>query len=170
MAYRELYGRYRNVPGLLLHLKKEDLLTVSLCCSHLLEFQKDTGRNDYFLYPVSRYSAVKMCLYNTGWTSHVLNMIHPFLEYFRNNLIAFCPRATGVCVYIQLLSHVQLFANPWTITHQALLSMGFPRQEYWSVLTFPSPGDLPNPGIKPASRISCTGMWIFCCAPPGNSL
>ena len=38
--------------------------------------------------------------------------------------------------------------TPWTVAHQASLSMGFPRQEYWSELPFPSPGDLPNPGIK----------------------
>ena len=42
-------------------------------------------------------------------------------------------------------------ATPWTVTHQASLSMGFPRQEYWSGLPFPSPGDLPDPGIKPVS-------------------
>ena len=43
------------------------------------------------------------------------------------------------------------FGTPWTIAHQAPLSMGFSRQEYWSGLPFPSPGDLPNPGIKPGS-------------------
>ena len=44
------------------------------------------------------------------------------------------------------------FATLWTMVHhQALLSKGFPRQEYWSGLPFPSPGDLPNPGIKPKS-------------------
>ena len=42
-------------------------------------------------------------------------------------------------------------AIPWTIAHQAPLSMGFSRQEYWSGLPFPSPGDLPNPGIEPGS-------------------
>ena len=49
------------------------------------------------------------------------------------------------------LSPVQLFAAPWTVTHQAPLSMEFSRQEYWSELPFPSPGDLLDPGIKPAS-------------------
>ena len=49
------------------------------------------------------------------------------------------------------ISRVQLFATPWTVAHQAPLSMGFSRQEYWSRLLFPSPGDLPNPGIKPRS-------------------
>ena len=48
-------------------------------------------------------------------------------------------------------SHVQLFATPWTAARQTPLPMGFPRQEYWGGLPFPSPGDLPNPGIKPAS-------------------
>ena len=46
------------------------------------------------------------------------------------------------------LSPVQLFATPWTGAHQAPLSMKFSRQEYWSGLPFPSPGDLLNPGIK----------------------
>ena len=48
-------------------------------------------------------------------------------------------------------SHVQLFATPWTIAHQAPLSMGFSKQEYWSGFPCPPPGDLPNPGIKPVS-------------------
>ena len=43
------------------------------------------------------------------------------------------------------------FATPWTVAHQAPLSMGFLRQEYWSGLPFPSPGDLPDPGIRPMS-------------------
>ena len=49
------------------------------------------------------------------------------------------------------VSHFWLFVTPWIITCQPPLSMGFPRQEYWSRLLFPSPGDLTDPGIKPAS-------------------
>ena len=49
------------------------------------------------------------------------------------------------------LSRVRLCATPWTVACQAPLFMGFSRQEYWSGLPFPSPGDLPNPGIKPGS-------------------
>ena len=49
------------------------------------------------------------------------------------------------------LSCVHLFATPWIVAYQAPLSMGFSRQEYWSGLPFPSPGDLPDPGIKPGS-------------------
>ena len=48
-------------------------------------------------------------------------------------------------------SHVQFFATPRTVAHQDPVSMGFPRQEYWSGLPFLSPGDLPDPGIEPES-------------------
>ena len=51
----------------------------------------------------------------------------------------------------EALSGVQLFATPWTVAYQAPLSMEFSRQEYWSGLSFPSPGDLPDPGIEPGS-------------------
>ena len=54
-------------------------------------------------------------------------------------------------VKVKLLSCVWLFATPWTIAYQAAPSMGFSRQEYWGGLPFPSPGDLPYPGIKPRS-------------------
>ena len=53
------------------------------------------------------------------------------------------------------LSHVQLFATLWTVAHQAPLSMEFSRQENWSVLPFPSPGDLPDPGTEPRS----SALW-----------
>ena len=56
----------------------------------------------------------------------------------------------SVCT-LSRFSLVQLFAIPWTIAHQAPLSMGFPRQEYWSRLPFPPSGDLPDPGIEPMS-------------------
>ena len=48
---------------------------------------------------------------------------------------------------VKSLSRVQLFETPWTVAYQASLSMGFSRQEYWNGLPFPSPGDLPDPGI-----------------------
>ena len=53
--------------------------------------------------------------------------------------------------FVKSLSRVQLFAIPWTVAHQAPPSVGFSRQEYWSGLPFPSPGDLPNPEIEPRS-------------------
>ena len=51
-------------------------------------------------------------------------------------------------------SHVQLFETPWTVAHQAPLSMGFSRQGYWSGLPCPPPGALPDPGIEPTSLMS----------------
>ena len=59
-----------------------------------------------------------------------------------------------VCECTHLLSHVQLFVTPWTVAPQTPLSMGFSRQEYWSGLPFPPPGDLPDPGIELASPLS----------------
>ena len=62
----------------------------------------------------------------------------------------------NVCACV--LSCIRLFAIPWTVALQALLSLGFPRQEYWSGLTFPPPGDLPNPGIEPVSPTLARGF------------
>ena len=56
-----------------------------------------------------------------------------------------------VKVKVKLLSHVRLSATPWTVAYQSSPSMGFSRQEYWSGLPLPSPGDLPDPGIEPRS-------------------
>ena len=56
-------------------------------------------------------------------------------------------------------SHVQLFVTPWTVAHQVPLSMGYPRQEYWSGLLFPMPEDLTNPGIQSAS-LALTGGFF----------
>ena len=55
---------------------------------------------------------------------------------------------------VKLLSRVRLLATPWTAAYEAPSSMEFSRQEYWSGLPFPSPGDLPNPGIEPGSPAS----------------
>ena len=80
------------------------------------------------------------------------------------------------CVHAQSLSRGRLFVTPWTIAYQAPLPTEFPRQEYWSGLPFPSPGDLPNPGIEPSSPALSGGffttepsgkphvyMWIHIC-------
>ena len=74
-------------------------------------------------------------------------MLHS--DYF----LLLCFQVLFLCdtVCAQLLSRVWSFATPWTVARQAPLSMGFPRQEYWSGLPFPPPGDLPDPGIEPAS-------------------
>ena len=69
-----------------------------------------------------------------------------------------------------MFSRVQLFATPWTVVPQASLSMGFPRQDYWSGLPFPHLGHLPDPGIEPAS--STFPAWeggFFTTESPGKS-
>ena len=58
---------------------------------------------------------------------------------------------TNSSLYVCMLGHVQLFATLWTITCQALLSLKLSRQEYWSGLLFPPPGNLPHPGMEPVS-------------------
>ena len=70
---------------------------------------------------------------------------------------------------VRLLSRVRLLVTPWTVAHQAPLSMGFPRQEYWSGLSSPSPGDFPNPGIKLMFPVTSTlADEFFTDAPPGK--
>ena len=69
-------------------------------------------------------------------------------------------------MHAQSFSHVQLFATPCTIAHQAPLSMGLSQQAYCSGLPFPPLGDLPNPGIKPVSP-ALAGRF-FTNEPPGN--
>ena len=88
-----------------------------------------------------------------------LKSLQPSLNYKLWNLLCMC---------VQSLSHVRLFATPWTIAHQAPLFMGFSKQEHWSRLPFPTPGDLPSLGIKSASLASHAEAGRFSTAgPPG---
>ena len=68
---------------------------------------------------------------------------------------------------MRMLSRVQFFVTSWTVAHQAPLSMGFSRQEYWSGLPFLPPGDLPEPGIKPESPALQEDSLLS--KPPGKS-
>ena len=69
----------------------------------------------------------------------------------------------------QSLSRVRLFATPWTVALQASLFMGSSRQEYWSWLQFPTPGDLPDPGITPISLVApALAGEFFTNEPPGK--
>ena len=63
---------------------------------------------------------------------------------------------------VKSLSRVRLLVTPWTIAYQASQTMGFSRQEYWSGLPFPSPGDLLDPGIKPGSPALQADAWAVC--------
>ena len=77
--------------------------------------------------------------------------------------------SSQMCLRVNVLSHVLLSATPWTVAHQAPLSMEFSRQEYWSELPFPAPGHLQYPGIEPASFVSAVlAGRFFTTAPPGK--
>ena len=65
-------------------------------------------------------------------------------------------KSVCVCVCVHVLSHVQLFATPWPVALRAPMSEEFSRQAYWNGLSFPTPGDLPDPEIKLTSLVSPT--------------
>ena len=72
-------------------------------------------------------------------------------------------------MHAQSFSCGQLFVTPWTVAHQTPLSVGFTRQEYWSGVPLPPPGDLPNPGLEPASPVSpALAGRFFTTEPPGK--
>ena len=71
-----------------------------------------------------------------------------------------------VCVRVHSVMSNRLFVTPCTVAHVGPLSMEFPKQKYWSGLPFPSPGDLPDPGIKPVSPALAGGFLTI--EPPGK--
>ena len=78
---------------------------------------------------------------------------------------------TRYLIYKCMLSHVRLFVTTRTVGHKAPLSTGFSRQEYWSGLLFPLPGDLSNPGIEPVFPVSpAFAGEFFTIEPPGKPL
>ena len=103
--------------------------------------------------PTVRQSTPLIC---RTWFSgdHLTSLLYWLCKPF---IAAYCRgfRRYGLCICVQLLSCVRLFATPWTAAHQPPPSMGFSRQEYKSWLLFPSPGDLPYPWIKPSSLKNC---------------
>ena len=70
---------------------------------------------------------------------------------YEDKILLFYQSPEDLACFLSLFSCVQLFATLWTVACQAFLSMGFSRQEYWSELPFPFPGDFPDPEIKPTS-------------------
>ena len=80
---------------------------------------------------------------NFYWSTVVLQCCVSFYYSKVNQLYIY------VCMHAQSLSCVRLCATPWTVAHQAPLSLGLSRQEYWSGLPLPFPGDLPDPGLNP---------------------
>ena len=91
----------------------------------------------------------KVLLYSTGNYVQGPTINHKGKEYEKKYIYTHTHTYILIHMCVQFLSHVQLFVTPLTATHQAPLSMGFSKQEYWSRVSFPPPGDLPHPGIKP---------------------
>ena len=101
-----------------------------------------------------------MCLCRTLGTARVRHHL-PLLE------LSSAPDSASLhgdsVVVVRLLSRVQLRVTSWTVARQAPLSMGFPRQEYWSGLPFPPPGDLPDPEIEPKSPALQADSFALSC-------
>ena len=140
---------------------------VNLVCKHFIErfciyIHRDTIL--WFSY------CVLLWLQHQGYTGLVkirlgVSFLFKFLEYFEKNWHYFSFKYL-VKVKVKSLSCVQPFVTTWTVAHQAPPSMGFSRQEYWSEVPFPSPGDLPDPGIEP--RSSALQADVLTSEPPGK--
>ena len=138
--------------------------------------------------PIGKYISKKFCLFVTsvgqwkvqrngvcfpGWSSQFSDMLPIFLPHGEKDLGSWggeSPRNSCIrlksserpCVCVPSCSVVSHSVTPWTVAYQSPLPMGFPRQEYWGVLPFPSLGDLPHPGIKAMPPVSpCLIRWIL---------
>ena len=123
---------------------EEALLPFFRCIDRSLWFQQDLSEESV----ASRNQLLKMVaktMYILPWAFS--SMFHSLSPSPLLSVTTFIIRFWKV----NSLSRVRLFVTPWTVAYQAPLYMGFSRQEYWSGLPFPSPGDLPNPGIEPRS-------------------
>ena len=105
----------------------------------------DTSSSNLFFSSQQMRNKCLMSSDSYVFSDSLIAQIPSFLKMIWCNIMCVC-----VCVF-ELLSRVRFLATPWTIARQAPLSMGFSRQEYWSGLPFPSPGDLPNLEIEPGS-------------------
>ena len=110
-------------------------------------------------------STVALLLIAKNWSESK----HPSVGECVHKLWYVCNNDTCVCVCVCTLSHVQLFVTPWVVACHAPLPMELSRQEYWSELPFPPPGDLPNPGTELVLHASPTQAGKFFTAePPGK--
>ena len=127
-----------------------------------------------YIFQNSHYSVVSRISYLCSWGTFKIEKIKLYHFMQEHSFILDTHIFVDTCM-LRCFSRVWLFETPWTIarqapltlwdpmdhSRQAPLSMGFPRQEYWSGLPFPSPEDLPEPGIKPTSHVSCIARGFF---------
>ena len=136
-----------------------DIYTVSMCLSPKYWQQSKNNNNNNMMEKPGRYHLYQEIEGNILSNDTNWNSTHLIRCNVRNisSFLWYCYRK------VKPFSHVRLFATPWTVAHQAPQSMEFSRQEYWSGLSFPSPGDLSDPGIKPRSP----SLWAS--EPPGEA-
>ena len=143
----------KEIPGLIsFRMDWLDLLTVQGTLKSLLQHHSRKAsilwRSTFFTVQLSRpymTTGKTIALTRRTFVGKVMSLL---LNMLSRLVITFLPRSKHL---LSRFSHVQLFETLWTVAHQAHLSMGFSRQEYWSELPFPPPGDLPEPWIKPPS-------------------
>ena len=102
---------------------------------------------------------------NRGHLRHLLQLSGSYCLQLQNNNNNYYISHCYCCLVAEW--YPDSFATPWTIACQAPLFMGLPRPEYWSGLPFPSPGDLPSPGIEPVFPALADGFFTFT-EPPGK--
>ena len=127
-----------------------DLLVIQGPLKSLLQHQSSKAsvlwHSSFFIVQLSHpYLTTGKTIDLTRWTfvGKVMSLLFNMLSRL---VVTFLPRSK-----LKSFSCVRLFVTPWTVAYQAPWSVGFSRQEYWSGLPFPFPGDLPNPGIEPRS-------------------
>ena len=161
-------------PGLIFEILNEQPLqhrgkiyTLPVCSHIFTSEQNNVAAHLICMYPTHTHIH-KQCVYYMTKTAlrcrHLeftlillINLgkdgVHPHKSCSFSISISHLP-SLPLCVHACTLGHVWLFVTPWTVVHQAPLSIRFPSQEYWSGLPFPPPEDLPDPRIKPASPVS----------------
>ena len=117
--------------------------TTKFCEAIILQLKKKALSSKLFM--VTWYAAVHGVAKGEAWLSNWTTFL---VKNLSNHHYSNKERKK---VKVKLLRHVRLFATSWPVAHQAPPSTGFSRQEYWRELPFPSPGDLPDPGIEPVS-------------------
>ena len=129
-------------------------------------------RSPFFWIPSTYYDvwhkvmlSIMFFMWKNEMGVHIFYLLNISLDYCH---ICCLPINESEKVKVKSLSRVRLFATPWTVTYQAPPTMGFPRQECWSGLPSPSPGDLSDPGIEPGSPALqadalhlCKFHWLY---------
>ena len=146
---------------------------IILCFFWMLNHPYDTGINPiwsqcmtFFLlfYSLSKYLVEDFYIYiQKRYWSIIFYVLNSLSGFGIRVIVTLC-----ACVHAKSLQSCPTLCNPWTVAHQATLSMGFSRQEYWSGLACPPPGDLPDPGINQCLLWIQHCRWILTIEPPGQ--